>query len=80
VLLDREMDNRIVEEVRACIEADGDARVSDLHVWRVGRSQFACALSIVAVKSKSPDEYCALLRANEEIVHATIEVTVHRRR
>jgi cation diffusion facilitator family transporter len=80
VLLDREMDNHIVEELRTCIEADGDARVSDLHVWRVGRSQFACALSIVAGKCKSPDEYRALLRAHEEIAHATIEVTARRRR
>ena len=74
VLLDREMDNHVVKELRASIEADGDARVSDLHVWRVGRSQFACAISIVAGKPRSPDAYRALLRDHEEIAHATIEV------
>jgi Co/Zn/Cd efflux system component len=48
VLLDREMDNHVVEELRSCLEADGEARISDLHVWRVGRSRFACAIAVVA--------------------------------
>jgi len=74
VLLDREMDSHVVRELRACLEADGETRVSDLHVWRVGKSQFACAVSIVAASPKSPDEYRALLREQEEVAHATIEV------
>jgi len=78
VLLDREMDNQVVEELRAGIEADGDARVSDLHIWRVGKAQFACAISIVAAKPKAPDAYRALLSDHEEIAHATIEVAACR--
>ncbi len=74
VLLDREMDNHVVEELRACLEADGEARISDLHVWRVGRSRFACAIAVVAAKPRSAEEYRALLRQHEEIAHATIEV------
>ncbi len=76
VLLDREMDNQVVKEMRASLEADGDARVSDLHVWRVGRTQFACAILIVAEKPKSPDEYRALLGDQAQIAHATIEVAI----
>ncbi len=74
VLLDREMDNHLVKRVRASLEAGGKARVSDLHLWRVGRSQFACAVAVVAAKPRSAEEYRALLRAHEEIAHATIEV------
>jgi cation diffusion facilitator family transporter len=78
VLLDREMDNHVVKELRASIEAGGDARVSDLHIWRVGKAQFACAISIVAGKPKTPDAYRALLRDHEEIAHATIEIAARR--
>ena len=51
VLLDREMDHPVVEEIREVVEASGaDAsitRVTDLHVWRVGKNVYSCALSLV---------------------------------
>jgi cation diffusion facilitator family transporter len=74
VLLDREMDHRLVEEIRSSLEADGDARVSDLHLWRVGRPQFACSITLAAGSPQTPEEYRALLRSHEEVVHSTIEV------
>ena len=40
VLLDREMDHPVVEEIRQAVETRpdvGETRISDLHVWRVGR-------------------------------------------
>ncbi|HEY1226387.1 MAG TPA: CDF family Co(II)/Ni(II) efflux transporter DmeF, partial [Ramlibacter sp.] len=46
VLLDREMDHAIVDEVREAVETGGD-RVTDLHVWRVGRNCYACALTLL---------------------------------
>ncbi len=39
VLLDREMDHPVVEEIRQAVETGADAgetRIADLHVWRVG--------------------------------------------
>jgi cation diffusion facilitator family transporter len=74
VLLDREMDHGVVGEICAALEADGQTRVTDLHVWRVGRAQYACAVSLVACSPRSAEEYKALLRVHEEIVHVTIEV------
>jgi cation diffusion facilitator family transporter len=74
VLLDREMDHEVVQEIRDALECDEDTRIVDLHVWRVGRAQFACLVSIVAGNPKTPDEYKALLRVHEEIVHVTVEV------
>ena len=64
----------VVEEIREALEADGETRVSDLHVWRVGRDQFACAASIVTHEPKEPTFYKSLLNIHEEIAHVTLEV------
>ncbi|MCE9605320.1 MAG: CDF family Co(II)/Ni(II) efflux transporter DmeF [Planctomycetia bacterium] len=74
VLLDREMDHPLVDEIRATLEADGDTRVTDLHVWRVGPNQFSCAAAIVARNPKTPDEYRVLLKRHTALTHATLEV------
>jgi cation diffusion facilitator family transporter len=47
VLLDREMDHPVVQEIREAAEGPaGDTQVVDLHVWRVGRNVFSCALTV----------------------------------
>ena len=78
VLLDREMDHPIVEEIRAALEtgADaGDTRVTDLHVWRVGKGSYACALSVVTHdKALTPDAVRQHLTQHREIVHTTVEI------
>jgi hypothetical protein len=55
------------------LEADGETRISDLHVWRVGRGRF-CAASIVTHEPKQPAFYKSLLSMHEEIAHVTLEV------
>jgi len=77
VLLDREMDHPLVDEIRAAIEAEEETRVTDLHVWRVGPKQFSCAAAIVARRPKTPDEYRELLKRVKPLVHATLEVVPH---
>ena len=74
VLLDREMDHPLVEWVRGAIEADGDAKIADLHVWRVGRSRYACIVSLVADRPESPDLYRKRLSRNPALAHISIEV------
>lgn len=78
VLLDREMDHPVVAEIREAVEGSpdhGEARVADLHVWRVGKRSYACALSIVTRDSAlTPNRVRAWLSQHEEIVHATIEI------
>lgn len=78
VLLDREMDHPVVQEIREAVETGpdaGDTKVSDLHVWRVGRQAYACALSLV---THDPSLTAARVREqlaiHEEIVHATVEI------
>lgn len=74
VLLDREMDHPLVAEIRETMEADGQSRVSDLHVWRVGRSRFACLALIETREPRTAADYRQQLRAHEELAHITIEV------
>lgn len=74
VLLDREMDVPVVEEIREAIESDGDSRVADLHVHRVGLDQFAVIVTVVAHVERTPDEYKERLRIHEELVHFNVEV------
>ncbi len=74
VLLDREMDHPLVERIRSRIEQDGDAKVADLHVWRIGHSQYACIVSLVAHAPRTPDDYRALLADCHELRHVSVEV------
>ncbi|KWT72301.1 MULTISPECIES: CDF family Co(II)/Ni(II) efflux transporter DmeF [unclassified Variovorax] len=78
VLLDREMDHPVVEEIRDGVErahADSHTRIADLHVWRVGQGAYACALSVVTHSSTlTPDEVRATFAMHEEIRHSTIEI------
>ncbi|WP_022982686.1 CDF family Co(II)/Ni(II) efflux transporter DmeF [Ideonella sp. B508-1] len=78
VLLDREMDHPVVEEIREVVEADagaGDSRIADLHVWRVGQGAYACALTVVTRDPQlTPDVVRQRLSVHEEVVHSTIEI------
>lgn len=78
VLLDREMDHAVVAEIREVIEvaARGDTpRVVDLHVWRVGKAVYACALSVLSRDAAlTPAELRARIAEHEEVVHSTIEI------
>ena len=78
VLLDREMDHPLVDEIREVLAEQGAASetvIADLHVWRVGRAAYACALSLVTHDAQlTADEVRAWLAVHEEIVHSTIEI------
>jgi cation diffusion facilitator family transporter len=80
VLLDREMDHPVVEEIREAVETGpdrGQSRIADLHVWRVGKRAYACALSVVTHDTNvTPNRVRDWLSVHEEIVHSTIEVHV----
>jgi cation diffusion facilitator family transporter len=78
VLLDREMDHPVVQEIRDAVEDGGKAGetlVSDLHVWRVGKGTYACALSVVTHDpTLSPARVREWISVHEEVVHVTAEV------
>lgn len=82
VLLDREMDHPVVQEIREAVNGAADmegTRITDLHVWRVGRRAYSCAISIVTNDpSLTPAMIRMRLAVHEEIVHSTIEIHHHR--
>lgn len=81
VLLDREMDHPVVDEIRSTVETHGTehggTRVADLHAWRVGQRTYACALVVVTHDATLTAAHVReWLSVHEEIVHATIEIHV----
>lgn len=80
VLLDREMDHPVVQDIRATVESRGRAsaaRVTDLHVWRVGRASYACALTVVSHdRTLTAADVRQWLSAQAAIAHTTIELHV----
>jgi cation diffusion facilitator family transporter len=73
VLLDGTLTVDKETEVRDAIEADGDATVTDLHIWRVGPGRYAVIVSLVAANPMSPEEYKRRIATHSEYVHVTIE-------
>ena len=80
VLLDREMDHAVVDEIREVLERADDpahTRITDLHVWRVGKRGYSLAVSLVTHDAAlNPHNVRQRLSVHEEIVHSTIEIHV----
>lgn len=78
VLLDREMDHPVVQDIRDVVETGpeaGGTRIADIHVWRVGKQAYSCALTVVTHdKNLTPNHVRKQLSQHDEIVHATIEI------
>lgn len=74
VLLDREMDHPVVEEIRQAVQSPTE-QVVDLHVWRVGKNVYSCAMTVLT-RDGAFDAAVARRRLSihEEVVHSTIEV------
>jgi cation diffusion facilitator family transporter len=75
VLLDAEMDAPVVAEIREAIRTSPlPAEITDLHVWRVGKAQYACILSLCADAAATPQDFRAQLDIHPELVHVTVEI------
>jgi cation diffusion facilitator family transporter len=75
ILLDAEMDAPVVAEVRDAVEkGEVPARITDLHVWRVGRTKYAVVLSVATSSDKNGEYFRRLLCVHEELAHVTVEV------
>jgi Co/Zn/Cd efflux system component len=74
VLLDRSANAALVEQVRARLEGDGEARVGDLHLWEIGPGRYALIASITTRHPRPVAYYRGLLAGLPRLVHVTIEV------
>lgn len=76
VLLDAEMGDPVVEEVKEVIQSLPEpVTLTDLHVWRVGTQKYAC---IVSLQTNSTDVTPQFIRkqlgVHEELVHISVEI------
>ena len=76
ILLDAEMEHPVVKEIQEVVEElDNQITITDLHVWKVGRSKFSCILSLNTVNDSLTAEVVRkALSINEEIVHISVEI------
>lgn len=73
ILLDKSEHADVSEKIRQVIEGDGENRITDLHVWRIGPNHLAAIIALASREEKSPEHYKQLL-LNTELVHVTVEV------
>ncbi|MFV3403839.1 MULTISPECIES: CDF family Co(II)/Ni(II) efflux transporter DmeF [Pseudomonas] len=77
VLLDAEMDAPVVEEIREVVaQLPVPASITDLHVWRVGKDQYACILSLATDDALDADRVRQALAVHEELAHVTVEINI----
>ncbi|GAB7533383.1 CDF family Co(II)/Ni(II) efflux transporter DmeF [Pseudomonas sp. 3A(2025)] len=75
VLLDAEMDAPVVQEVRDVIaQLAIQAEITDLHVWRVSKDQYACVLTLATHAALDADSVRQALSIHEELAHVTVEI------
>lgn len=70
VLLDAS-DPQLEVEVRHEVEREGDARITDLHVWRVGPGAYAAIVSFTGLASS--EAVRRRLTSVHELAHVTVE-------
>jgi len=74
ILLDRDGCGETSARIHTLIEADGDNRIADLHLWKLSSNQMAAILSVVTHHPKPPGYYKALLEELNNLHHLTVEV------
>lgn len=72
VLLDQ-TDEHVAAEIRELVEQPGDARITDLHVWRVGPDAHAAIVSVVGAATTDAEHIRERLKPVHEVSHLTVE-------
>jgi cation diffusion facilitator family transporter len=77
VLLDAEDDPVLAGAIRAMIEDELNARVADLHLWRLGPGHRGLIVSLICADQTSADTVRAALRNRYgDLSHVTVEIAV----
>ncbi len=77
VLLDADADPKLSADIRNTIETDLGARVSDLHLWRLGPGHSGLIVSLVSPDPTSAETIKAALRRHyPDLSHVTVEVAI----
>lgn len=77
VLLDADADPKLSAEIRQTLEKELGARISDLHLWRLGPGHQGLIVSLVSRDETSAEVVKAALRRRyPDLSHVTVEVAV----
>jgi cation diffusion facilitator family transporter len=77
VLLDADADPKLSAEIRETLQKDLGARISDLHLWRLGPGHQGLIVSLVSRDETSAEVVKAALRRRYPgLSHVTVEVAV----
>ena len=76
ILLDASIDDDVLSEITSRIESDADNRITDLHVWKLGATDYAAIISIMTHQPKETGHYKNLLTEFKQLSHITIEINV----
>ena len=77
VLLDAESDPALAREIKGLIEGEMQARVADMHLWRLGPGHQGLIVSLVSKSVTDAETIKAALRARHPgLSHVTVEVAV----
>jgi cation diffusion facilitator family transporter len=74
VLLDASASRDMMQRIREKIETGGEARITDLHVWKIGPSAYAVILSLAARSAHRPDDFKARLSEIHHLDHISVEI------
>jgi cation diffusion facilitator family transporter len=74
VLLDRQVDDHAVTELRQSIEGESSDRITDLHLWSIGHGIHAAEIALVSHNPQTPTHYKSLIPPKFRVVHVTVEV------
>ncbi len=72
-LLDVDPSSDLEDKIRAALETVDDVRVSDLHVWSLGRGAKSCVVTLISSVPREPSAYREHL-ASFKLAHLTVEV------
>jgi cation diffusion facilitator family transporter len=72
ILLDK-TDEHVADEIREILGANGDTRLTDLHVWQIGPDAHAAIVSVVTKEEVTTEIIRDRLCPVHEIRHLTIE-------
>lgn len=73
-LIDLGPSTALRDKVQGALEAIGDTRVEDLHLWHVGPTQLVCVASVTTSGTTSLDDYKRAVLATVPVDHLTIEI------
>ncbi|RZG73167.1 CDF family Co(II)/Ni(II) efflux transporter DmeF [Acinetobacter sp. WCHAc060025] len=75
-LLDAEMDEPVVNEIREAIdELKSEVKITDIHVWKVGKAKFSVILALeTSDKNLNADMIRQALSTHEELIHISVEI------